>query len=95
MLNLSLRALSRVYGCQGDTVDDIIIAALLEAYHDRHDVMSMSLGDPTTGWSEGAVGVIASRIAATGVVVTAASGKNYLFPFSTISLTVSSGHARQ
>lgn len=66
----------RVYGCQGDTVDDIIIAALLEAYHDRHDVMSMSLGDPTTGWSEGAVGVIASRIAATGVVVTAASGNN-------------------
>lgn len=72
---------SKIFGCVGDTVDDIIVAALLKAYNDKHDIITMSIGDPTVGWSEGGVGVVASRIAATGVVVTAASGKDRVLSF--------------
>ncbi|KAG8915767.1 hypothetical protein FRC01_003516 [Tulasnella sp. 417] len=63
----------RIFGCVGDTADDVIMAAMLKAYNDKNDIISLSLGDPTLGWSEGGVGALASRIAATGVVITAAS----------------------
>ncbi|KAG8963821.1 hypothetical protein FRC00_004913 [Tulasnella sp. 408] len=65
----------KIFGCTGSASDDVIIDAMLRAYNDRHDIISMSLGGPS-GWSEDTGGAIASRIAATGVVVTVAAGND-------------------
>lgn len=55
----------RVFGCEGSTPDDIIIAALQRAYFDGNDVLSLSLGGPG-GWSEAPSSAVASRIASLG-----------------------------
>ncbi|KAG9032752.1 hypothetical protein FS837_002643 [Tulasnella sp. UAMH 9824] len=68
----------KVFGCTGFVSDDVIIDAMLRAHGDRHDIISLSLGEPTIGWSTGPVSAIASRIAATGVVLTAAVGNSGL-----------------
>ncbi|KAG8937484.1 hypothetical protein FRC00_005016, partial [Tulasnella sp. 408] len=66
----------KIFGCTGDAPDDVIIHAMLRAHEDRHDIISMSVGTSRVGWSEGAVARIASRIAASGVVVTVAAGND-------------------
>ncbi|GJE92794.1 peptidase S8 family domain-containing protein [Phanerochaete sordida] len=65
----------RIFGCTGDTTDDVIIDALLRGYEDGNDVLTLSLGGPD-GWLEGASGVVASRIAGKGRVVTIAAGND-------------------
>ena len=65
----------RTFGCSGGTSEDVTIAALLRAYDDGCDVITLSLGD-TDGWSTGAGAVVASRIAAEGRVVTVAAGND-------------------
>lgn len=47
--------------------------ALLRAVKDKQDIITLSLGQPS-GWSEPTVSVLVDRIAASGVVVTAAVG---------------------
>ncbi|KAG9050739.1 hypothetical protein FS837_002683 [Tulasnella sp. UAMH 9824] len=66
----------KVFGCTGGVSDDVVIDAMLRAYDDRHDIVTMSLGFPSVAWSEDTLGTIASRIAATGVVVTVAAGND-------------------
>ncbi|KAG8937483.1 hypothetical protein FRC00_005015 [Tulasnella sp. 408] len=66
------------HGTHGLVSDDVTIAAMLRANEDRHDIISMSVGDGRVGWSEGAVARVASRIAASGVVVIV-SAANMLF----------------
>jgi subtilisin family serine protease len=56
----------RVLGCIGGVTDDILIAAMTQAVTDGVDIISMSLGG-SSGWSEAPAGVVASRIAGTGI----------------------------
>ncbi|CAE6463384.1 unnamed protein product [Rhizoctonia solani] len=63
----------RIFGCQGATTDDILIESLLRAYNDGNDIITLSLGGPD-GWTESVSGVVASRIAEKGRVVTIAAG---------------------
>ncbi|KAG8953400.1 hypothetical protein FRC04_002242 [Tulasnella sp. 424] len=63
------------HGTHGATTDDIIIAALLKAHRDKHDIISLSLGG-AGAWTEGFLNDVVSRIAAAGVVVTAAGGND-------------------
>ncbi|KIY47274.1 pyrolysin [Fistulina hepatica ATCC 64428] len=72
--NASLTAY-RIFGCEGETQDDIIIEALLTGFNDGLDIMSLSLGG-VEGWSEGAASVVASRIAETGVILTISAGND-------------------
>ncbi|KAJ7495908.1 subtilisin-like protease [Mycena galericulata] len=65
----------RIFGCIGYTTDDIITAALILAYNQKMDILTLSLGG-ASGWSEGTASVVASRIAAQGRVVTVAAGNN-------------------
>ncbi|CAE6418377.1 unnamed protein product [Rhizoctonia solani] len=65
----------RIFGCKGAVSDDIIIAALLRAYNDGNDVITLSLGGPD-GWTESSSGVIASNIAKSGRIVTIAAGND-------------------
>ncbi|KAF9526569.1 peptidase [Crepidotus variabilis] len=65
----------RVFGCNGDTPDDILIEALLRANDDGNDILSLSLGG-ADGWTEGKTSTVASRIADSGKVVVIASGND-------------------
>ncbi|KAJ8509440.1 hypothetical protein ONZ45_g8388 [Pleurotus djamor] len=63
----------RVFGCNGSTSDELIIDALIRAYNDGMDVITLSLGG-VDGWTTGVGSVVASRIAQHGRVVTVAAG---------------------
>ena len=67
----------RIFGCSelGQTSDDAIIAALIRAYDDGCDVITLSLGE-ALGWSSSRTSVVASEIAARGRVVTVATGND-------------------
>ncbi|KAK7053257.1 hypothetical protein VNI00_003883 [Paramarasmius palmivorus] len=53
----------------------VIVEALLRAVDDEQDILTMSIGQPD-GWTEGTTSVVASRIAASGKVVTVAAGND-------------------
>ncbi|KAG8738765.1 hypothetical protein FRC10_006482 [Ceratobasidium sp. 414] len=65
----------RVFGCTGSVPDDILIDALLRACKDGNDVITLSLGG-ADGWTEAVSGVVASRIADSGRIVTIAAGND-------------------
>jgi len=51
----------------------VIIKALLQGVKDGNDILTLSLGGPG-GWTESTASVVASRIAASGKIVTIAAG---------------------
>ncbi|KAG9090880.1 hypothetical protein FRC06_000845 [Ceratobasidium sp. 370] len=65
----------RIFDCKGGASDDIIVDALLRADKDGNDIITLSLGG-ASGWTEGASGVVASRIARSGRIVTVAAGND-------------------
>ncbi|PBK73462.1 pyrolysin [Armillaria solidipes] len=65
----------RIFGCEGYVTDDVIIDALIMGYKDGQDILTLSLGG-AAGWTESASSVVASRIAATGKIVTIAAGND-------------------
>ncbi|KAI0063549.1 pyrolysin [Artomyces pyxidatus] len=65
----------RIFGCTGSTTDDIIVDALLRGFSDDLDILTLSLGE-VDGWTEDTTSVVASRIAASGKVVTVAAGND-------------------
>ncbi|KAG8724913.1 hypothetical protein FRC09_012078 [Ceratobasidium sp. 395] len=65
----------RVFGCDGLVPDDILINSFIRAYNDGNDVITLSLGS-ADGWTEAVSGVVASRIADRGRVVTIAAGND-------------------
>ncbi|KAI0049871.1 subtilisin-like protease [Auriscalpium vulgare] len=71
----STLAAYRIFGCTGSVGDDIIVAALLRGVADNQDILTLSLG-AVSAWSTTTASVVASRIAATGVVVTVAAGND-------------------
>ncbi|KAG8737461.1 hypothetical protein FRC10_008164 [Ceratobasidium sp. 414] len=65
----------RVFGCKGSVPDDILLEAMMRAYNDGNDIITMSLGGPE-GWTEGVTAVVASKIADQGRIVTIAAGND-------------------
>ncbi|KAJ7772724.1 subtilisin-like protease [Mycena maculata] len=65
----------RVFGCTGDTTDEVIVDALLMGVKAGMDILTMSIGG-ADGWTEGTASVVSSRIAATGTIVTIAAGND-------------------
>lgn len=63
----------RAFGCNGESGDDILIAAFNQAYEDGADIISASIGGPS-GWSEEPWAVAVSRIVAQGVPCILAAG---------------------
>jgi subtilisin family serine protease len=63
----------RVFGCEGSVSDDILVEAIIRAFTDGNDVITMSLGG-TVGWTEVVSSVVSSRVAKAGRIVTIAAG---------------------
>lgn len=65
----------RVFGCDGSSGDDVLIAAFTRAYEDGADVITASIGG-VNGWTEEAWSVAVSRIVAAGTPCTLAAGND-------------------
>lgn len=65
----------RVFGCEGSTTDDIMLAAMERAYKDRMQVLNMSIGSPYD-WPQSPTAVAASRLVRKGMVVVASIGNS-------------------
>lgn len=65
----------RVFGCDGSSSADVIIAALEMAYKDGMDVVNMSLG-AAFQWPQYPTAVVSNRLVKKGVVVVASAGNS-------------------
>jgi subtilisin family serine protease len=65
----------RVFGCQGSTTSDVMIAAMERALADGMDVLNMSIGSAYQ-WPKYPTAVAATRLVNKGVVVVASIGNN-------------------
>lgn len=65
----------RVFGCQGSTSNDILLAALERVYDDGADVVNMSLGG-VFSWPDNPVTKAADRLVRKGVVVVGSIGNS-------------------
>ncbi|KAH6898227.1 peptidase S8/S53 domain-containing protein [Thelonectria olida] len=63
----------RVFGCDGEAGNDVLIAAFNKAYEDGADIITASIGAPA-GWPEEAWAVAVSRIVDNGIPCTLAAG---------------------
>jgi minor extracellular serine protease Vpr len=66
----------RVFGCNGSTSDDIIIAALERAFDDGAQVVNMSLGDAFNNFASAPDAQATQALVDKGVVVVAAAGNS-------------------
>ena len=64
----------RVFGCDGSTDTDIILAALERAKHDGMDVVNMSLGAGFQSWPTYPTSVASDRLWKRGIVVVNSAG---------------------
>ena len=65
----------RVFGCEGSTTSDIMLAAMERALLDRVDVLNMSIG-ASFQWPEYPTAKAATRLVDRGVVVVASAGNS-------------------
>jgi minor extracellular serine protease Vpr len=68
----------RVFGCNGATSTDVMLAAMERVYRDGADVLNMSIGEQRNAWPQGPVAEAASRLVRKGIVVVAAAGNDRL-----------------
>src|SRR5688572_7891815 len=66
----------RVFGCDGSTSADIMLAAMERAYSDGMQVVNMSIGAAFQNWPQHPTAVAADALVAKGVVVVAAIGNS-------------------
>ncbi|KAL7622583.1 hypothetical protein AAE478_008091 [Parahypoxylon ruwenzoriense] len=65
----------RVFGCNGGSSDDVLIAAFNQAYEDGSDIITASISGPS-GWSEDPWAVAVQRIVEAGVPCTVSAGND-------------------
>lgn len=66
----------RVFGCEGSTDADIMIAAMEMALADEMDVLNMSIGSAFWGWPQYPTAAASDRLVNKGVVVVASIGNS-------------------
>ncbi|KAK3391845.1 peptidase S8/S53 domain-containing protein [Sordaria brevicollis] len=65
----------RVFGCDGDVGNDILIEAYLKAYDDGSDIITASIGG-ASGWPEDSWAAVVSRIVEKGVPCLVSAGNS-------------------
>ena len=68
----------RVFGCNGATSADVMLAAMERIYRDGADVLNMSIAEDLSSWPQAPTAQAASRLVAKGIVVVAAAGNDRL-----------------
>ena len=66
----------RVFGCEGSTTSDIMIAAMERALADDMDVLNMSIGSAFQTWPQYPTAAAADRLVNKGMVVVASIGNS-------------------
>jgi len=66
----------RVFGCEGSTDTDIMIAAMERALADGMDVLNMSIGSAFSGWPQYPTAAASDRMVNKGMVVVASIGNS-------------------
>jgi subtilisin family serine protease len=66
----------RVFGCDGSTTDDVMIAAMERIKADGADVLNMSIGDAFNNWAGSPTSVAADALVDAGIVVVASIGNS-------------------
>lgn len=66
----------RVFGCDGSTTDDVMIAAMERIAADGMQVLNMSIGDAFNNWPGSPTSVAADNLVDAGVVVVASIGNS-------------------
>lgn len=66
----------RVFGCEGSTTDDVMIAAMERIADDGMQVLNMSIGDAFNNWPGSPTSVAADNLVDAGVVVVASIGNS-------------------
>jgi subtilisin family serine protease len=66
----------RVFGCQGSTSDDMMLAAMERVLRDHMDVLNMSIGAAFDNWPQSPVARAADELVKKGVVVVASIGNS-------------------
>jgi subtilisin family serine protease len=66
----------RVFGCQGSTTDEVMIAAMERALDDDMDVLNMSIGDAFNNWHQSPTGQASTNLVKRGMVVVASIGNS-------------------
>ena len=66
----------RVFGCNGSTDTDVMIAAMQMVLKDKADVLNMSIGAAFNNWPESPEAVAADNLVDKGVVVVASIGNS-------------------
>ncbi len=66
----------RVFGCDGSTTDDVMIAAMERLYADHMNVLNMSIGDAFNNWPDSPTAKASDELVDKGVVVVASIGNS-------------------
>jgi minor extracellular serine protease Vpr len=66
----------RVFGCDGSTTDDVMIAAMERVLDDGMNVLNMSIGDAFNNWPGSPTSVASDNLVDAGVVVVASIGNS-------------------
>jgi minor extracellular serine protease Vpr len=66
----------RVFGCDGSTTDEVMIAAMERALDDDMDVLNMSIGDAFNNWHQAPTGQASTNLVKKGMVVVASIGNS-------------------
>jgi subtilisin family serine protease len=66
----------RVFGCNGNTTSDVMIAAMERVLRDKMDVLNMSIGAANNNWPQYPTAIAATRLAERGVKVVASIGNS-------------------
>jgi len=66
----------RVFGCQGSTTADIMIAAMERALADDMDILNMSIGSAFNTWTQYPTAAASNRLVNAGMVVVASIGNS-------------------
>ncbi|KAF9973794.1 hypothetical protein BGZ73_002954 [Actinomortierella ambigua] len=65
----------RVFGCEGEVSDDVLLAALKQAYRDGMDIVNLSLGG-ASGWPEEPFAIACSAYIQKGLHIAVANGND-------------------
>lgn len=76
--NVIFRIRYRVFECEGQAPEDLVILALQQAVTDKVDIIGLSLGVPTYWEVDDPFAATTTNLEVLGIIVVAANGNSYV-----------------